>query len=57
MRDLYEDTYERIDDLDLPFFRAVDNDSPLSRPDARRVKQWLTHMEQQVKATGGLLGL
>ena len=49
MRDLYEDTYERIDDLDLPFFRAVDNDSPLSRPDARRVKQWLTHMEQQVK--------
>ena len=57
MRDLYEDTYERIDDLDLPFSRAVDNDSPLSRPDARRVKQWLTHMEQQVKATGGLLGL
>ena len=57
MRDLYEDTYERVDDLDLPFLIAVSNDSPLPKPDVRRVKQWLTHMKQQVNATEGLLGL
>ena len=57
MRDLYEDTYEQVDDLDLPFQRAIAADSPLPKPDVRRVKQWLVHFKKQAAAAGGLLGL
>ena len=57
MRDLDDDTYEHVDDLDLPFQKAIAPDSPLSNPDVRRVKRWLIHFKKQVVAAGGLLGL
>lgn len=57
IRDLDDDTYEQVDDLDLPFQKAIAADSPLPKPDVRRLKQWLVHFKKQVVATGGLLGL
>lgn len=58
MRDLLEDTYERIDEADFSFQAAMAADSEVfPKPDVRRVKQWTKHFKQQVVSTGGLLGL
>jgi hypothetical protein len=58
MRDLYEDTYELIDEADFSFQAALEADSAVfPKPDMRRVKQWTKHFNQQVISTGGLLGL
>lgn len=58
MRDLFEDTYERLDDYDFSFHAAMTADRKLfPSPDVRRVKQWTKHFEQQVSSTGGLFGL
>ena len=57
MRDLYEDTYERLDDHDLSFQRAIACESELPKPDVRRVNQWLKHLKGQVVSANGLLGL
>lgn len=57
MRDLFDDTYERLDEADLSFRQALMPDSEVPTPDGRKVKQWLRHFEAQVVETGGLLGL
>ena len=57
MADLYEDTYELVDEADVSFLAAIQPDSELPKPDIRRLKQWLRHFEQQVLSTGELLGL
>jgi len=58
MRDLLKKTYDRLDKFDFSFQAALETDSDmLSWPDARRVKQWTKHFEQQVTSTGGLFGL
>jgi hypothetical protein len=58
MRDLYEDTYELVDEADLSFHDAISADSEvIPKPDVRRLKQWTNHFKQQVISTGGLLGL
>lgn len=58
MRDLFEDTYELLDEFDFSFQAAITADrKQFPSPDVRRVKQWTKHFKQQVMATGGVLGL
>lgn len=57
MRDLFDDTYELVDDADLPFLAAVKTGSGLPSADVRRIKQWLLHFKRQVLSTEGVLGL
>lgn len=57
MADLYEDTYERVDEADSSFLAALQSDSELPKPDVRRLKQWLRHFEKQVRSAEGVLGL
>lgn len=57
MRDLYDDTYERLDEADLSFQQAMLPDSGVIPPDVRKINQWLKHFEAEVATTGGLLGL
>ena len=55
--DLYEDTYELVDEADCSFLAAIQSDSELPKPDIRRLKRWLKQFKAQVVSTGGLLGL
>lgn len=57
MRDLFEDTYELLDDHDLAFQQATAVSDVVLPPDVRRVNQWRKHFEAQVRLTNGLLGL
>lgn len=58
MRDLLKKTYDRLDKFDFSFQAALEADSEVFPwPDARRVKQWTKHFEQQVGSTGGRFGL
>ena len=57
MADLYEDTYELVDEADCSFLAAIQPDSELPKPDIRRLKRWLKQFKAQVVSTGGLLGL
>lgn len=58
MRDLFEDTYELLDEFDFSFQAAMAADrKQFPSPDVRRVKQWTKHFRQQVISTGGVLGL
>ena len=57
MRDLFDDTYARLDGADLSFQDAVLPDSEVSPPDIRKINQWLQHFKAEVLSTGGLLGL
>lgn len=57
MRDLFDDTYERLDEADLSFQAAMMSGSGVIAPDVRKIGQWRKHFKAQVAETGGLLGL
>lgn len=57
MRELYEDAYDYVDDDDLTFFEATVAKDQSQFANARKVKQWRNHFEQQITLTNGLLGL
>ena len=57
MRDLYEDTYELLDDNDLAFQQATSPSEIVKGPDVRRVNSWRNHLKAQVCSANGLLGL
>ncbi len=56
MPDLYDDTFELLDENNLTFRAAVGESSPLSRSHRSRIYQWLKHFEVEVMKTGALLG-
>lgn len=57
MRDLLSKTYGAIDKDNLPFSVAAKKESGLPRGDRNRIRQWLTCLREQMKLTGGALGL
>jgi hypothetical protein len=57
MADLFDDTYDLIDERDLAFRAAVAEDSPLSRANRSRLNQWLKLLEAEVKEAGAYLGV
>ncbi|MBE9063455.1 chromosome partitioning protein ParA [cf. Phormidesmis sp. LEGE 11477] len=57
MRELYEDAYDYVDEGDLTFFEATVAKDKSHYANARKVKQWRNHFEQQITLTNGLLGL
>ncbi len=57
MPDLYDDTFELLDENNLTFRAAVGESSPLSRSHRSRIYQWLKHFEVEVMKAGALLGV
>jgi hypothetical protein len=57
MPDLFDDTYDVIDEKDLTFRQAVGEQSPLSRANRSRVHQWLKTMEVAIRQAGSYLGM
>jgi hypothetical protein len=57
MPDLFDDTYDVIDEKDLTFRQAVGEQSPLSRANRSRVHQWLKTMELEIRQAGSYLGM
>ncbi|MGB3669834.1 MAG: hypothetical protein WA783_12105 [Phormidesmis sp.] len=60
MPDLFDDTYELLDQLNLPF-RSMLSDKSFPRAQRSRINKWLKAFEKEVAAagekTGGVLGL
>lgn len=56
MPDLFDDTYEQLDQLNLPF-RTVLTDDEFPRSQRSRIYKWLDEFERQVKKANGALGL
>ncbi|MFK8184492.1 MAG: P-loop NTPase [Phormidesmis sp.] len=60
MPDLFDDTYELLDKLNLPF-RSMLNDESFPRAQRSRINRWLKDFEREVRKagqeTGGVLGL
>ncbi len=57
MPDLFDDTYDLIDEKDLTFRHAVGEQSPLSRANRSRMHQWLKTMELEAHKAGSYLGI
>jgi hypothetical protein len=57
MPDLFDDTYDLIDEKDLTFRHAVGEQSPLSRANRSRMHQWLKTMELESRKAGRYLGI
>jgi hypothetical protein len=57
MPDLFDDTYDLIDEKDLTFREAVGENSALSRANRSRVHQWLKTMELEIRKAGQYLGV
>ena len=57
MPDLFDDSYDAVDQHDLPFRSASAADSPLSRAHRSRINQWLKTMETEVRKAGAYLGM
>lgn len=57
MPDLYDDTFELLDENNLTFRAAVGEGSSLSRSHRSRIYQWLKHFEVEVMQAGALLGV
>lgn len=57
MPDLFDDTYDVIDEKDLTFRYAVGEQSPLSRANRSRMHQWLKTMEMESRKAGRYLGI
>lgn len=55
--DLFDDTYELIDQQSLPFHQAAGDKSPLTRAHRSRVYQWLKLFEAEVSKAGIYLGM
>ncbi len=56
MPDLFDDTYELLDQLNLPF-RSLLNDDSFPRVQRSRIHKWLCDFEGSVKKANGKLGL
>ncbi len=56
MPDLFDDTYELLDKLNLPF-RSMLNDTSFPRAQRSRINRWLKEFERAVKKADGVLGL
>ncbi len=57
MPDLFDDTYDLIDEKDLTFREVVGESSPLSRANRSRVHQWLRTLELEACKAGPYLGV
>lgn len=57
MPDLFDDTYDLVDEHSLDFRVAAGSESPLKRSHRSRVFQWLKGMEAEIEKAGSLLGL
>ncbi len=57
MPDLFDDTYDLIDEKDLIFRQAVGEPSPLSRANRSRLHQWLKTLELESRKANRYLGL
>jgi CobQ/CobB/MinD/ParA nucleotide binding domain len=57
MPDLFDDTYDAIDEQDLTFRSAVQPASPLTLANRSRVNQWLTTLEREARQAGDYLGM
>jgi hypothetical protein len=57
MPDLFDDTYDLIDEGNLTFRAAAGEGSPLKRSHRSRVYQWLKEFEREVGKTGQVLGV
>jgi hypothetical protein len=55
--EMYDDTYEILDDKNLPFSLALDEKNGLARSHRNRIHQWLNLFETQTKKAGEKLGL
>jgi hypothetical protein len=55
--EMYDDTYEILDDKNLPFTLAIAEESGLARSHRNRIRQWLGLLEAQTKIAGEKLGL
>ncbi|MBE9030464.1 chromosome partitioning protein ParA [filamentous cyanobacterium LEGE 11480] len=55
--DLYDDTFDAIDDQNLTFSQVLQPEQGFSMADRRRVKVFLDETERQMRLTGDLLGL
>ena len=56
MPDLFDDTYELLDQMNLPF-RAMLADKSFPRAQRSRINKWLKDFEQAVRQADGVLGL
>lgn len=56
MPDLFDDTYELLDKLNLPF-RSMLNDTSFPRAQRSRINRWLKEFELELKKADGVLGL
>ncbi len=56
MPDLFDDTYELLDKLNLPF-RSMLTDESFPRAQRSRVNKWLKEFNKEVKQANGALGL
>lgn len=57
MPDLFDDTYDLIDEKDFTFREAVGAASSLSRANRSRVHQWLKTMELEIFKAGQYFGV
>jgi hypothetical protein len=57
MPDLFDNTYDAIDERDLTFREAVLDETILNRANRSRVNQWLNTMEAEVHKAGKYLGI
>ena len=57
MRSLLEKTYKALDRNSLPFSLAKEKESGLPMGDRARVRQWLTCLDDELRAHGALFGL
>jgi hypothetical protein len=55
--EMYDDTYEILDDKNLSFTLALDEKNGLARSHRNRIHQWLSLLEAQTKIAGEKLGL
>jgi len=55
--DLFDDTYDLLDDMNAPFFEALKPENGLTLADRRRVKVFLDEIEAEFLKAAPLLGL
>ena len=56
MSELFDDTYELLDQLNLPF-RSLLSDKEFPRAQRSRMRKWLTEFSDEVEKANGALGL
>ena len=57
MPELFDDTYELLDQSNLPFRLAVAEEGGLLMAQRTRVFKWLKQLKQEVAKAEGMLGL